>query len=86
MSKHDWLLVSLKVLGVYMIATHLPTLLTTTFTLVMILTQNANPALSASTVYMWQGPVVSALSVCVGLLLTFQTADLVGLILKNDKK
>lgn len=86
MNKQDWLLVSLKVLGVYMIAAHLPTLLTTSFTLVMILTQNATPALSASTVYMWQGPVVSALAVCVGLLITFQTADIVGMILKNDKK
>jgi len=85
-NKQDWLLVSLKVLGVYMIAAHLPTLLTTSFTLVMILTQNATPALSASTVYMWQGPVVSALAVCVGLLITFQTADIVGMILKNDKK
>lgn len=86
MNKHDWLLVSLKVLGVYVIAVNLPTLLTTTFTLVMILTQKATPALSAATIYMWQGPVVSALAVCVGLLLTFQTADIVGLILKNDKK
>ncbi len=86
MNKQDWLLVSLKVLGVYMVTAHLPTLLTTTFTLVMIFTQNTTPALSASTVYMWQGPVVSALAVCVGLLLTFQTADLVSLILKNEKK
>ena len=86
MNKHDWLLVALKVLGVYLIAAHLPTLLTTTFTLVTILTQKATPALSAATVYMWQGPVVSALGVCIGLLLTFQTADFVRLILKGDHK
>jgi len=86
MSKQDWLSVSLKVLGIYLIAAHLPTLLTTSFTLVMILTQKATPALSASTVYLWQGPIVSALSVCVGLLLAFQTKDFVALLLKSDKK
>jgi len=85
MNKKDWLLVALKVLGVYFIAAHLPTLLTTTFTLVLVLTQKASPALSASTVYLWQGPVVSALAVCAGLLLAFQTKDFVGWLLKDEK-
>lgn len=85
MNKKDWLFVALKVLGVYFIAAHLPTLLTTTFTLVMVLTQKASPALAASTVYLWQGPVVSALAVCVGLLLAFQTRDLVGWLFKDEK-
>lgn len=85
MNKKDWLLVALKVLGVYFVAAHLPTLFTTTFTLVMVITQKASPALSASTVYLWQGPVVSALAVCVGLLLAFQTRDLVGWLLRDEK-
>jgi hypothetical protein len=85
-NKQDWLYVSLKVLGIYFIAAHLPTLLTTAFTLVLVITQKANPALSASTVYLWQGPVVSALGVCAGLLLAFMTTDIVGFLLKDGKK
>lgn len=84
MNRQDWLRVFIKVLGVYFIAANLPTLCTTAFTLIKVLTQNATPALTASTVYLWQGPISSTLAICVGLLLIALTDPLVRVLQKSD--
>lgn len=86
MNKQDWLRVFVKILGVYFVAANIPTLLTTAFTLIKVLTQNATPALTASTVYLWQGPISSALAICVGLLLLSLADPIVRILQKDDEE
>lgn len=86
MNKTDWLQLFLKALGLYLIVNNIPTFVTTTFSLVMVLSQGANPSLNASRLFLWQGPIVSVLSIGIGVFLIVQTKSLAAWALGFDKK
>lgn len=86
MNKTDWLHLFLKALGLYLIVNNIPTFVTTTFSLVMVVSQGANPNLSASRLFLWQGPIVSVFSILIGLFLIYQTKSLAAWALGVDKK
>jgi hypothetical protein len=86
-NKTDWLHLFIKALGLYLIVNNIPTLVTTTFSLVMVLSQAANPNLNASRLFLWQGPIVSIFSIGIGLFLILQTKPIARWALGDiDKK
>ena len=84
MSKDDWTVLFVRVVGLYLVATHLATFTTTTASLIVALTQAAGRQPPA-TIYLWQGPVVSALVLVIGLLLIFRASAVSKAIQKNDR-
>lgn len=83
MNKNDWTTLFVRVVGLYLVATHTATFATTTATLIINLTQAAKP--SPANIYLWQGPVVSGLVLLIGLLLIFNAAAVAVIVQKNDK-
>ena len=83
MSKDDWTVLFVRVVGLYLVATHLATFATTTASLILALTQA--PAGRPPNIYLWQGPVVSALVLVIGLLLIFRASAVSKAIQKNDR-
>ena len=84
MSKDDWTVLFVRVVGLYLVATHLATFTTTTASLIVALTQAAGRQPPA-TIDLWQGPVVSALVLVIGLLLIFRASAVSKAIQKNDR-
>lgn len=85
MNKTDWLQLFLKALGLYLIATPLPALVSTSFSLVMVLSQGGNSQISASQLFLWQGPIVAVVSILIGLVLIYQSKALAAWALGVDE-
>lgn len=85
MSKNDWTTLFVRVVGLYLVATHTATFAATTATLVITLTQAPDAKPSPASLYLWQGPVVSGLVLLIGLLLIFNAAAVAAIVQKNDK-
>ena len=85
MTKNDWTTLFVRVVGLYLVATHTATFVTTTATLIIALSQAVDARPVASNIYSWQGPVVSGLVLCIGLILVFQSSAISAIIQKNDK-
>lgn len=85
MNKNDWTTLFVRVVGLYLVATHTATFATTTASLIITLTQAVDREKVAANVFLWQGPVVSGLVLIIGLLLIFKTAAVSAVIQKNDR-
>jgi len=85
MNKDDWTILFVRVVGLYLVATHLATFTTTTASLIIALTQAASTRQVAANIYLWQGPVVSGLVLVIGLLLIFKASAVSAIIQKNDR-
>lgn len=85
MNKDDWTVLFVRVVGLYLAATHLATFTTTTASLVIALTQSAQGAHPPVNIYLWQGPVVSGLVLVIGLFLILRASAVSKAIQKNDK-
>ena len=85
MSKNDWTVLFVRVVGLYLVATHLATFATTTASLIITLTQSADVRKIPVNIYLWQGPVVSALVLLIGLLLIFKASAVSTSIQKHDR-
>lgn len=85
MTKNDWTVLFVRVVGLYLVATHLATFTTTTASLIVALSQAMDKRQVLSNIYSWQGPVVSALVLVIGLLLIFRASTVSTMIQKNDK-
>ena len=85
MNKNDWTVLFVRVVGLYLVATHLATFTTTTASLIIALTQAPVTRQVAANIYLWQGPVVSGLVLVIGLLLIFKAAAVSAIIQKNDR-
>lgn len=85
MSKNDWTTLFVRVVGLYLVATHTATFAATTATLVITLTQAPDAKPFPASLYLWQGPVVSGLVLLIGLLLIFNAAAVAAIVQKNDK-
>lgn len=83
MNKNDWTILFVRVVGLYLVVTHLATFATTAASLAIALTQAVDRRQVA--IYLWQGPVVSALVLAIGLLLIFKASTISAIIQKNDK-
>ena len=85
MNKNDWTVLFVRVVGLYLVATHLATFTTTTASLIIALTQAAEGTHPPVNIYLWQGPVVSALVLVIGLFLILRASAVSTAIQKNDK-
>jgi hypothetical protein len=84
MTKHDWTALFIRILGLYLIATHIATFAVTTASLVIASTQKAEAARAASQ-YMWSGPFASAMVLMIGLVLIAKADGLAAVLLKKGK-
>ncbi len=85
MNKNAWTVLFVRVVGLYLVATHLATFATTTASLLIALTHAVDTRQVTSNIYLWQGPVVSGLVLVIGLLLIFKASAVSAIIQKNDK-
>jgi len=85
MNKNDWTTLFVRVVGLYLVATHTATFATTTATLIINLTQAPDAKPFPANIYLWQGPVVSGLVLLIGLLIIFNAAAVAAIVQKNDK-
>ena len=85
MSKNDWTVLFVRVVGLYLVATHLATFTTTAASLIIALAQAPGTRQVTANIYLWQGPVVSGLVLLIGLLLIFKAAAVSSIIQKNDR-
>ena len=85
MNKDDWTILFVRVVGLYLVATHLATVTTTTASLIIALAQAPGNRQVTANIYLWQGPVVSVLVLVIGLLLIFKATAVSAIIQKNDK-
>ena len=85
MNKDDWTVLFVRVVGLYLVATHLATFTTTAASLIIALTQAIDTRQVTSNIYLWQGPVVSGLVLVIGLLLIFKATTISAIIQKNDR-
>ena len=85
MTKNDWTILFVRVVGLYLIATHLASFVTTTASLVVALTQVMDKRQVTANIYVWQGPVVSGLVLVIGLLLILKASTVSTAIQKHDR-
>ena len=85
MNKDDWTVLFVRVVGLYLVATHLATFTATTASLVIALAQPAGTRQVTASIYLWQGPVVSGLVLVIGLFLILRASAVSKAIQKNDK-
>lgn len=83
MTKDDWTVLFVRVVGLYLVATHTATFATTTSSLIVAMMESS--AGRQPNIYLWQGPLVSALVLVIGLLLIFKASAISKAIQKNDK-
>lgn len=86
MSKNDWTVLFVRVVGLYLVATHLATFAITAASLIITLMQTKGAGLTTANLYVWQGPFVSTLALIIGLLLIFQAGPIAAAIQRNDPK
>jgi hypothetical protein len=85
MTKNDWTVLFVRVVGLYLVATHLASFVTTTASLVVALTQVMDKRQVTANIYVWQGPVVSGLVLVIGLLLILKASTVSTAIQKHDR-
>ncbi len=86
MSKNDWTTLFVRVVGLYLLATHTATFTTTTASLLLALIQATDRKQVLANLFLWQGPVVSGLVLAISLLLIFKAAAISSIIQKGDKE
>jgi len=86
MSKDDWTVLFVRVVGLYLVATHLAAFVTTTASLLIALKQSAEGAHPPVNIYLWQGPVVSSIVLAIGLFLILRASAVSAAIQKSDKR
>ncbi|MCX6970440.1 MAG: hypothetical protein NTV93_09845 [Verrucomicrobia bacterium] len=79
MTKNDWTVLFVRVVGLYLVATHLASFVTTSASLIVALTQAMDKRQVSANIYMWQGPVVS------GLVLILKASTISTAIQKHDR-
>ena len=84
MSRDDWTLISVRVLGLYLIGTHLGPFITSVSTLLIVLSRESH--LQNMPVTTWQAPLITTIGMVVGLVLTTQSRAIATVLLKSDKK
>ena len=85
MTKKDWTVLFIRILGLYLIATHIATFAVTTATLLISTTQTPEAARAASQAYMWSGPFASLLVLLIGGSLIIKAQTVATMLLKKDK-
>lgn len=85
MTKNDWTVLFVRVVGLYLVATHLASFVTTSASLIVALTQAMDRRQVTANIYIWQGPVVSGLVLIIGLLLILKASTVSAAIQKHDR-
>jgi len=85
MNKNDWTVLFVRVVGLYLVATHLATFTTTAASLIIALAQGAGTRQVAANIYLWQGPVASGLVLLIGLFLVLRASAVSRAIQNNDR-
>ena len=84
MTRDDWTLIAVRILGLYLIGIHLGPFITAISTLIIVLTQSPN--FQTMPVITWQSPVVTTIGLVVGLVLVSQSRAVAATLQKGDKK
>ena len=87
MTKEDWTFLFTRLLGLYLLVTYLPSFLTSTITFMMSLSFDVNsryPSHGPGFPYQWQGPVISAIVMSIGAIMTFKTKKVIAFIQRSD--
>jgi hypothetical protein len=82
MTKDDWTILFVRLVGLYLLVTHLATFATTTAGLILALTQNPR---GPNTLYIWQSPVVSLIVLLVAIFLITKAATINRILQKYDR-
>ncbi len=83
MTKHDWTVLLIRILGLYFLATHLATFITTTATLGITIYSNPKQPLN---LFMWQGPFASAIILILASVLISKADKIATFLFRLDKK
>lgn len=85
MTKSDWLTLFIRILGLYLIGTHFASFVTTTSSLIVLATRPGGLR-AVTEIYPYQGPVVSAIVLAVGLVFLFRAPLFTAMIERRDKR
>lgn len=86
MTKKDWTVLFIRILGLYLIATHIATFAVTTASLIInATTQTPEAARLASQTYIWSGPFASLFVLLIGGSLIIKAQTVAAALLKKDK-
>lgn len=84
MTKDDWTLILVRLLGLYLIGTHLGAFITAVSTLIIVVSREPN--LQNMPINTWQAPVVTTIGLVVGILLATKSRAVAAALQKSDKK
>lgn len=84
MTRDDWTLISVRVLGLYLIANYLAPFIAAVSTLIIVLSQNQN--LHAMPTTTWQSPLITTLCIIIGCVLVTNSRAIATALQKSDKK
>jgi hypothetical protein len=84
MTRDDWTLISVRFLGLYLIATYLGSFITAVSTLIIVLSQS--PDYRNMPITTWQAPIVTTIALTIGCVLVSQSRSIATVLQKADKK
>lgn len=84
MTKKDWTILFVRLLGLYLIGTHLATFATTSASLIITLL-SGSPGRSIQ-LSLFQVPVISLIALLVGLFLVLKASTVTAMLEKHDKR
>lgn len=85
MTKKDWTVLFIRILGLYLIAMHIATFTVSTAKLVLAATETQEVARAAGQAYMWSGPFAAAMMLVIGVLLIAKANGVAAILLKTDE-
>ena len=81
MTKHDWLVLFVRVLGLYLIGTYLGSFVASLVACVAVILQK-----TPTDIYVWKAPMVSGIVLIIGLVLVFAAPGVARVIEGDDRK
>ncbi len=85
MTKKDWTILFIRILGLYLVATHVATVAVTTASLIIASNQTPEAGRAASQAYMWSGPFAALFVLLIGGTLILKAETVATMLLKKDK-
>jgi hypothetical protein len=84
MTRDDWTLIAVRVLGLYLIGTQLGAFITSVSTLIIVVTRDPN--LQNMPVSAWQAPVITTIVLVAGIVFVTKSRSIATWLQKSDKK
>lgn len=84
MTRDDWTLIAVRVLGLYLIGTQLGAFITAVSTLIIVVSREPN--LQNMPVSAWQAPVITTIALVAGIVFVTKARTIATSLQKADKK